>query len=214
MNKKVAVFGLGRFGYSLAERLYEAGAEVMAIDRDEAVVEKIADNVNYAAVADLSDADAVSALGLFDIDTAVVAMGSDLTASIMAVMIAKEQGVDTVIAKASDERMGSILRKVGADKIIYPEKETGQRTARLLMSDNFLEFFDIDNNLCILEMKPKKEWIGKNLIELNLREKYKLNVVAVKDNSEMKSFVDPYRPIEEETNLLVVLDKADLKNIQ
>ncbi len=89
----------------------------------------------------------------------------------------------------------------------------GIRTARIMMSDSFLEFFDIDDNLCLLELKPKAEWIGKSLLELNLRERYRINVIAVKDHSEMRSFIDPSRPLEADTDLLVILEKADLKRL-
>ena len=110
--------------------------------------------------------------------------------------------------------MGEILKKVGADRIIFPEEDTGLRIARKLSSDSFLDFFDIDDNLCLVEIKPKPEWIGKNLIELQLRDKYRMNVVAVKDHSEMRSFIDPKRPLEEDTELLVIIEKDDLKYIK
>ena len=147
-------------------------------------------------------------------DVVVVAMGSDLTASITSVMAAKEVGVPFVMAKAADDRMGAILEKVGADKVIYPEEETGVRTARTLMSDSFMDYFDIDKNLCMLEMHPKEDWVGKNLIELNLREKYHANVVAIKDANKMHAFVDPNRKLEETDELLVLLDKTDIKKLQ
>ena len=210
MSKSFAVIGLGRFGKKLACTLYDMGNDVMAVDKNAEIVAGVADYVTYAIEADVSNPDVVHGLGLEEMDVVVVAMGSDLTSSIMAVMIAKEQGVKYVLAKAKDHRMGQILERIGADKIIYPEEETGLRTARTLTSDSFLEFFDIDDNLCLLEIRPKPEWIGKNLIELNLREKYHVNVVAVKDHSEMRSFIDPERPLEEDTELLVILEKADL----
>jgi trk system potassium uptake protein TrkA len=210
MSKSFAVIGLGRFGKKLACTLYDMGNDVMAVDKNAEIVAGVADYVTYAIEADVSNPDVVHGLGLEEMDVVVVAMGSDLTSSIMAVMIAKEQGVKYVLAKAKDHRMGQILERIGADKIIYPEEETGLRTARTLTSDSFLEFFDIDDNLCLLEIRPRPEWIGKNLIELNLREKYHVNVVAVKDHSEMRSFIDPERPLEEDTELLVILEKADL----
>ena len=210
MSKSFAVIGLGRFGKKLACTLYDMGNDVMAVDKNAEIVAGVADYVTYAIEADVSNPDVAHGLGLEEMDVVVVAMGSDLTSSIMAVMIAKEQGVKYVLAKAKDHRMGQILERIGADKIIYPEEETGLRTARTLTSDSFLEFFDIDDNLCLLEIRPKPEWIGKNLIELNLREKYHVNVVAVKDHSEMRSFIDPERPLEEDTELLVILEKADL----
>ena len=147
-------------------------------------------------------------------DKVVVAMGSDLTSSIMAVMVAKEIGVPYVMAKASDERMGAILTKVGADKIIYPEEESGFRTARVLASESFIDYFDIAGTLCVLEMKPKPEWIGKNLIELNLRSNYKMNVIAIKDKSGTSSSIDPNKPLDADAELFVVVDKKDLHNIR
>ncbi len=214
MSKSIAVIGLGRFGKKIATTLYDMGSDVMAVDKDTELVQSVSGNVTYAIEADVSNPDVVKGLGLKEMDVVVVAIGQDLASSIMAVMIAKEQGVPYVLAKAKDERMGSILTKIGADKIIYPEEESGQRTARILLSDNFLEFFEIDDNLCLLEIKPKPEWIGKNLIELKLRDKYRINVVAVKDHSEMRSFIDPARPIEYDTELLVILEKKDLKYIK
>ena len=214
MSKSIAVFGIGRFGRSLALTLSESGADVMAVDGDEGVIEKIADKVTYAITADLKSAEAIQALGLEDMDAVVVAMGSDLKASIMSVMVSKELGVPFVMAKAADDRMGAILTKVGADKIIYPEEETGIRTARVLASDTFAELFDIDDNLSIIEMKPKKDWIGKNLIELNLRGRFNVNVIAIKDANKMQSSIDPKKPLDAEDTLYVIIDKKDIRNIQ
>ncbi|MBP5191806.1 MAG: TrkA family potassium uptake protein [Eubacterium sp.] len=214
MNKSIAVFGIGRFGKSLALRLADMGVDVMVVDNNPEDIEKIADKVTYAIEANLTDADAIQALGLDDIDTVVVAMGSDLQASIMSVMVAKEMGVPYVMAKASDERMGAILTKVGADKIIYPEEESGFRTARVLASESFIDYFDIAGTLCVLEMKPKPEWIGKNLIELNLRGNYKMNVIAIKDKSGTSSYIDPNKPLDADAELFVVVDKKDLHNIR
>ena len=122
MSRSIAVLGLGRFGKKLALSLYDMGEEVMAIDKNAELVEAVSGGVTYAVEADVSNADALKGVNIGDMDTVVVAMGSDLTASIMAVMVSKEQGVPHVIAKAADERMGEILKKVGADKIIFPEE--------------------------------------------------------------------------------------------
>ncbi len=213
MGKSIAVFGLGRFGKSIATTLYEAGADVMVVDKNPKLVEAFSENATYAINADVSNADAVKGLGIEEVDAVVVAMGSDLTASIMSVMVAKELGVPYVMAKASDERMGAILKKVGADKVLFPEEESGARTARILVSESFMDYFDIDENLCMLEMKVKPEWVGKNLMELNLRKQYKLNVVAIKNNKKKHLFVDPEKPLQKETELLIVVDKMDLKKL-
>ena len=211
MSKSIAVIGLGRFGRKLARTLYDMGSDVMAVDKNPEIIAGISANVTYAIEADVANPDVVRGLGLREMDMVVVAIGSDLTASIMSVMLAKEQGVPFVLAKAKDPLTGQILKRVGADKIIIPEEDTGARTARILLSDSFLDYFDIDDNLCLLEIKTKPEWIGKNLIELDLRGKYRINVVAVKDHSEMRSFIDPSRPLEADTELLVILEKTDLK---
>ena len=214
MSKQIAVLGMGRFGKSIALSLSDMGADVMAVDANPDVLEKVADKVTFAIEADLKNAESITGTGIENMDVVVVAMGSDLTASITSVMAAKEVGVPFVMAKAADDRMGAILEKVGADKVIYPEEETGVRTARTLMSDSFMDYFDIDKNLCMLEMHPKEDWIGKNLIELNLREKYHANVVAIKDENKMHAFVDPNRKLEETDELLVLLDKTDIKKLQ
>ena len=211
--KSVVVFGLGQFGKSLALSLSKAGADVMAVDRDEEIVASVAPHVTYAAVADLGNADAIAGLGLSNMDIAVVAVASDLSASILSVVISKEMGIPYVIAKASGERMGVILKRTGADRIIYPEAEMGERTARVLMSNDFLEYFDIDDNLCIVEMKPKKEWLGKSLKQLNLRERYSINVAAVKSHNEMRSSIDPNKPLKENSDLLIITERDNLKNL-
>ena len=210
MSKSIAVFGLGRFGRSLATELYNSGADVMVVDKNEFLIDEISDKVSYAVIADLTNEESIKKIGIENMDVVVVTMGSDLTASIMSVMVAKEVGVPYVIAKAADERMGNILSKMGADKVIYPEEEMGIRTAQTIVSDDFLEYFNIDNNLCLLEMKTRPEWVGKNLIELDLRNKYHINVVAVKFHSKMRSSIDPNRPLEADSKLVVILDKSDL----
>lgn len=210
MSKSIAVFGLGRFGRSLATELYNSGADVMVVDKNEFLIDEISDKVSYAVIADLTNEESIKKIGIENMDVVVVTMGSDLTASIMSVMVAKEVGVPYVIAKAADERMGNILSKMGADKVIYPEEEMGIRTAQTIVSDDFLEYFNIDNNLCLLEMRTRPEWVGKNLIELDLRNKYHINVVAVKFHSKMRSSIDPNRPLEADSKLVVILDKSDL----
>ena len=214
MSKSIAVLGLGKYGSSLADNLYEMGADVMVVDGKKETIQEFSEKATIAVVADLANEEEVKELGLSNMDIVVVTMGSDLAASIICVMEAKEKGVPVVVAKASSERMATILRKVGADRIVNPEKETGARTARILTSTSFLEFFAVDDNLCLVKMLPKEKWIGKNLKELNLRKKYKLNVVAVEDQDGRWSFIDPDRPFTENMNILAAIEKDDLKKIQ
>ncbi len=214
MPKSVVVFGLGQYGKSLALNLSNSGADVMVVDKDEELVASIAGEVTEAKVADLENADAIKELGIGNMDVAVVAIASNLTASILSVVISKEEGIPYVIAKCSNERMGTILLKTGADKIIYPEAEMGARSARVLTSTDFLDFFNIDDNLCVVEMKPHSDWIGKSLKQLNLREKYNINVAALKYRNELHASFDPDKPLKENSDLLIVVERKNLKNLK
>ncbi|MBQ7581224.1 MAG: TrkA family potassium uptake protein [Lachnospiraceae bacterium] len=214
MKKSVAVLGLGKYGRSLAENLYRMGADVLAVDEDAEVVNEMASKCTSAVCANLTNEDEVAELGLKNMDIVVTAMGRNLAASILSVSVAKEQKVPVVVAKSSSERMSSILRKVGADKILDPESEGGLRSANILLSSSFKDFFELDSNMYMIEMQPKKEWIGKSLRDLGLRKSHNLNVVAVKKKGDHWKFVDPSCPFTEDNILLIVMEKKDLKKWQ
>ena len=214
MKKSVAVLGLGKYGKSLAENLFRLGADVLAVDCGEELIQEFSGKCTSAVCANLANEEEVLALGLKDMDIVVVAMGDDLAASILSITVAKEQGVPLVVAKASTERMASILLKVGADKILDPEGDGGLRSARILMSSSFKDFYELDANMFMVEMTPRKDWIGKNLLELDLRNSLNLNVVAVKEKGGQWHFVNPKEPITEQTILLIVIEKKDIKRLQ
>lgn len=214
MKKSIAVLGLGKYGTSLVRALDELDADVMAVDKDEEAVKNVADLCTEAVCADLADEKSLQSLGLSDMDIVVVAIGGNLEASIFSVAAAKEQGVPLIVAKSSSDRMSSILRKVGADKVIMPEEYTGRRSAAILASDTFLDYFQVDKNLSMIEMLPIKEWIGKTLLEMKLRSNYQINVIAVKDENNHWSILDPETPIKENSKLLVVLDQKSLNRIK
>ena len=207
MSKSVAILGLGKYGRSLAEHLYRMGADVLAVDVKKDLVDDIADKCTSAVCANLTDEDAVMALGLKNMDIVVSAMGGNLAASIMTVAVAKEQGVPLVIAKSSSKRMAILLRKVGADKVIDPEGEGGERSARIMMSMSFKDFFKLDDNMYMIETGPKNDWIGKTLVELELRKTENLNVIAMKQKGKRWHFIDPNMPITEDTMLLIAMEK-------
>ena len=208
MKKSVAVLGLGKYGRSLSENLYRLGADVLAVDCNEELVAEFAGKCTSAICANLANEEEVAALGLKDMDIVVTAMGKGLAPSIMSVTVAKEQGVPLVVSKASSERMATILKKVGADKIIDPEGEGGARSSRILMSSMFKDFYELDDNMNMIEMTPKEEWIGKDPVELSLRSKMKLNIVAVRKKGQKWHFVDPKAPFEADDILLVVAEKG------
>lgn len=203
------VFGLGKFGQAVADKLIESGAEVIVVDNSEDIIEAYSSKATTAIVADLTDTSAIKAIGISNVECAVIAMGSSLEASIMCTMIAKESGIKCVVAKAGNKRMGQVLTKVGADQIIYPEEESGIRTAKSLIASNFLEYFEINEDLCLVEMEPKEKWVGKSLKELNLRKQYGVNVIAIKEGT-IKDFVDPDLPLNAEASLLMLINKKNL----
>jgi trk system potassium uptake protein TrkA len=138
-------------------------------------------------------------------------MGHNLAASIMSVAVAKEQGVPLVVAKSSSDRMSSILLKVGADKILDPEGEGGKRSARILLSSSFKDYFELDSNLYMIELSPEKDWLGRAPEELNLRRTRNMHIVAVKEKGMLWHILDPKKPLDEDCILLVVMEKKDLE---
>ena len=213
MKKSIAVLGMGRFGQFLTDELSKGGADVLIADNDEETIRKFANQVSCAVRADLSDPEVIRGLGLSGVDTVIVSMGSSLDASIMCVMVAKELGVRYVIAKAASLRMGDILRRVGADEIIYPEKESAEMTARRLLSSDFLEFFNLGSDLCVFSMKPKKEWIGKTLRELKLRDRYQLNIMAIRENGRTSATMDPDQVLLAGAEIFAVAERKALDHI-
>ena len=213
MKKNYAILGLGSYGKYLTENLYNAGADVLIADFDEELVSQFADKCTYAVTADLSDPDAIKALGIKNMDVVIICMGQSLGPSVMCTMVAKEMGVPLVIAKATTKQMEAILYKVGADKVINIEEDAAYRAARRFLSENFLDYFDFGDNLAIVDLYPKSDWVGKNLKELHLREKYNINVIAVKSDNEMSSHIDPMLPLTKDSRLVVVGDKADIAKL-
>ena len=210
MKKSIAVLGLGKYGMSLAQTLYDLGEDVLVVDKNENLIRDISPKVTSAVCANLDNEDEVLALGLQNYDIVITCMGGNLSASILCVSIAKEKGVPVVIAKASTDRMKKILDRVGVDKIICPEEEGGVRSARILTSQYIHDYIEIDENLCMIELQPKKAWIGKNLIELNLRQKYNMNVAGIKNKDGNWAYVDPSRKLNEDNLLMVIIEKDDI----
>ncbi len=211
MKKSFAVLGLGKYGMSLAKVLYEMGMDVLAVDKDEEKVKEISEFSTAAVCMDLSIEEDIASLDLKSMDIVVVAMGRNLGASIMCVAVSNELGVPRIIAKSSSERMSAILKKIGADKVIVPEEESGMRSARILMSDSVFDYFQVDENLSMIEIMPKDKWVGKSLLELNLRKSYRINIVAKKEENGSWEFIDANEKLSPTCKLLVVIDKNELK---
>ena len=210
MSRSIAVLGLGKFGSSLAESLYSLGMDLMVVDRDPERIREFSSKSTVAVCANLENEEEIQALDLKHMDMVVVCMGTSLAPSVMCVLEAKNQGVPFVMAKALSTQMGTILKKVGADQVINPEAESGMRTARALASPTILDLFDVGENLCMIEMVPDEKWIGKTLLELDLRQTRGINVIAMKEGGNTWSYLDANSPIKENATLLVVLEKKHL----
>ena len=178
--KQFVVIGLGRFGTSVATELYKMGHEVLAVDSSLERVEDIADHVTHAVCADATDEADLSALGLGNFDVAVVAIGKDMQASILVTMLCKEQGVKFVLTKAKSEMHAKVLQRVGADKIVFPERDMGARVAYNLVSTNILDFIELSPDYSLVEIAVPKAWVGQSMKELNLRVRYGINVMAIR----------------------------------
>ncbi len=215
LNKKTyAVFGLGRYGEAVARELVENGREVIAVDIDQKLVNDAAAYLPVCKCADVTDAEVISRLDIGSIDTVIVCMAENLEASVMAVTLCKEAGVPTVIAKCANEMHRKILLRVGADKVIFPEKESGIRLAKNLLSSGFIDMISLSKDVSMIEINVKAEWIGKNLIELNLRKKYGFNIVAIKKGETVTVSINPEQPLEAESTLIVIVNTSQLSKLK
>ena len=212
--KSYIVIGLGRFGSSIARQLCQLGAEVLAVDTHEENVQRIANDVTHAVVADARDKDVLRALGVREVDCAIVSIGNNLASSVLAVMNLMELGVPYVVAKAHDESHRRVLEKLGVNRVVIPEQEHAQRLGRSLFSHNVLDYIELSQDYGILEVPAPQNWVGKSLKELNVRAKMGVNIIAVR--SESKVNVSPsadYRI--QDGDLMVVLgDNLALEAVQ
>lgn len=212
-NNDFVIFGLGKFGRSVAQTLVENDCEVLAIDINEDVIQEIADTVTHAVQADVTDADALRALGVSNFDVAVIAISNNLQASIMSTILAKEMGVKYILAKAQNDIHKRVLEKVGADKVIFPEREIGVRIANNLISENFVDFIELSDDYSIVEISVIDDWVGKSLKELNMRVNYGINVMAIRKGESISITPGPDLVLQSADVLVVIGGNKDLRKI-
>ena len=209
-NKQYIVVGLGRFGSAIAETLCEAGEEVLGVDKDMDLVEGMRDKITHAVQMDAMDRDALEALGVRDFDVAFVTMGSDIRASGTITLMLKELGVKRIIAKAHDDFHGRMLEKLGADKVLFPERDMGRRVAHNLVSGNIVDYLELSPEYSMAEVRPMKDWVGKTLKDLALRSRAGVNVIAIKRGEDVNPMPQPDTVISEDDALLVVAREETL----
>ena len=216
MEKQYAVLGMGSFGESVALTLENMGCDVLVMDESYEKIQDISDKVSYAMKADVADPDALQALGGKNLDGVVVAVSENLEAGIMATMLCQEMGIPLVVAKAKNKLQGAILKRVGADRIVYPEIEMGSRVAKSLVSREFMDWIELSNDYSMVEIAVPDKWVGRTLVDINVRERLGINVVGIIINGKIDVTLDPQKPLPEGGILIVigandVLEKFDSK---
>lgn len=208
--KRVVVIGLGIFGSQLARQLYESGLDVIAVDKNKEVVQKIKDYSTKAVLADASDKEVLESIGVNENDVVVISFGEDLSASTLLTLHLKELKVKTIIVKVPNEDYKRILLKVGASEAIIPEREMANRVARSIISPSVLEYLPISEDYTIVELAPPTGFIGKSLTDLDLRKKYNLQVIAIRDVlTEKLQLVPQATSILKHSDVLVVIGREE-----
>ena len=203
-NRQFAVLGLGRFGQSLVKTLIENDCDVLCCDKDIEIVNEMAKYGCHALQADVTDVHVLDQFGINNFDVVIVAIGEDMEGSILATMMAKELGAKFVIAKAKNDIQKSILEKVGADRVVLPERDMGVRIANTLITTNIIDYINLSDKFAIVEIQPEKNWVNKSILDSNVRAKYGLNIVAIKRQNHIIVSPLPSEVIEEKDTLVVV----------
>lgn len=212
--RQFVIIGCGRFGASVAKTLYKLGYEVMVVDKDINIIQEMSECVTHAIQADASDESALRALGIRNFDVAVITIGSNVQDSIMATLLVKELGVKTVITKAQSEIHGKVLKKIGADKVVFPERDMGVRVAHNLISSNILDVIELMPDYSIIEVVALKEWEDQTLIDLRLPKRLGVSIMAIKTGDKIN--ITPYaQDIIKKDDVVVLLGHNDnLKKIE
>lgn len=214
MGKQFAVFGLGSFGKSVALTLQSFGCDVIAVDNCYEKIQDIADSVSYAMCGDVTEPEFMKTIGARNLDGAVIAVSENLEAAIMATMISKEMGIPYVLVKAMDELQGKILEKIGADSIVYPEIDMGECVAKKLISTEFIDWIELSSDYSLTEKLLPKQWEGKSLAELRVREKYGINVIGILKEDKMDMALDPSKPLQPDDMLFIIGKNSDLEKFK
>ena len=210
VRKEFVVIGLGRFGGSIVRELIEQGADVLAIDSSTDRVDEFTSIATQAVIADTTDEVVIKSLGLWNFEHVIVAIGDDIQASILTTLILKELGVPQITVKAQNDYHEKVLRKIGADKVVHPERDMGIRIANHILSTNVLDYLELSDEHSIIELKAVDTLVGKTLIELDIRAKYGINIVGIKRGEQIIVALDPTDPIQAGDLLLVIGADVDI----
>lgn len=214
IDKTYAVFGLGKYGVAVAKELVANGADVIAVDTKETIVNDLASEIPICKCADVTDPEVIKQLGIANVDVVIIAMATHLESSVMAIMHCKEIGVPNIIAKCGNETHRKIMKKVGATQVVLPESDSGIRLAKNLLSSGFIDVIELAKNVSMLELPVKPEWDGKSIIDLNLRKKFSVNIIAVCDGESVSINIDPQMTLKTSMRLIVIANPDKLEKLR
>ena len=213
--KQFAVIGLGTFGASIARSLFQMDQEVLAIDSDAEAVDDIKDDVTQAIQADMDSEEVLRSLGLNNFDAVIVAIGKDIQTSILVSLLCKEIGVQCLVARARNDLHAKVLSKIGVDKVIFPERDTGARLAHSLVSSNILDVIELSDAYSLVSLAVPKVWSGKTLKELNMRVIYGITAIAVEDgHGKTEISPGPNRKLMLGESVTVVGSNENIQNLE
>lgn len=214
MKKQFAIIGLGRFGSSICKELFKLGHDVLAIDINKTRVDNLANYATHCVVANAIDEKALHSLGVQNFDYVIVAIGDDIQSSILCTLILKEFGIQNVWVKAQNYYHQRVLEKIGADRIIHPEKEMGIRIAQKLVSEKIIDFIELSSDYSIVELKAGKKIVGKTIKQLDVRAKYRCTILGIKNDENINISPSPDDLINDDDTLIVIGHNRDLKRFE
>ena len=213
-KQQYIVFGLNRFGASVARTLAAAGIDVVAVDQDADRVAQVADEVSYAVQADVADEEAMDGLGLEHMDGAVIAVADNMEASIVITMKCKECKIPQIVATGKNEVHGKVLEKLGVTRVVFPEREMGVRIGKYLTARDFSDWINLSNDYSMVEMEIPSAWIGKTLRELDLRNKYGMNIAGIRVSNHMELQFSPDEKLRKDMRMYVIGKDKDLQRFR
>lgn len=214
VKKEFAVIGLGRFGGSICRALAEEGMEVMAIDSNEERVNEFSMIASHCVVGDTTDESMIKSLGIRNFDHVIVAIGENIQASILTTLILKELGVKKITVKAQNDYHEKVLRKIGADQVVHPERDMGKRIAHNMVSNNVLDYLELSDEHSIVEIVANEKLDGHTLIDLDIRAKYGINIVAIKRNNDIIVSPLAHERIQNKDILIVIGADIDINRFE
>jgi len=214
VKKEFAVIGLGRFGGSICKELMELGMEVMVIDKNEERVNEYANIVSHAVVGNSVDENVLKSLGIRNFEHVIVAIGDDIQASILTTLILKEMGVNNITVKAQNDYHEKVLKKIGADSIIHPERDMGKRIAHNIVSNNVLDYLELSDEHSIVEIKSSSRLAGHTMVDLDIRARYGITIVAIKRENDIIVSPQANEPIKEDDVLIVIGADSDINRFE